>query len=702
MDNNTSRPDNRLQYEKSPYLLQHAHNPVDWFPWGDEAFEKARRKNRPIFLSIGYSTCHWCHVMERESFEDPAVARLLNDAFICIKVDREERPDIDKLYMTVCQMLTGSGGWPLTIIMTPDKRPFFAAPYIPRESRFGRTGMTSLLPAVAEAWRKRNREMLASADQIVSALHAPAGDTPPGELTEAVLDAAYEQLSQRFDTRFGGFGDAPKFPTPHNLLFLLRYWKRSGSAFALDMVIKTLSALRHGGIYDHIGFGFHRYSTDERWLVPHFEKMLYDQALLTMAYTEAFQATGDQEFERTAREIISYVLRELTSPEGGFYSAEDADSEGEEGRYYLWTAEEIEQLLPPEEATLVLRVFNAEKAGNFRDEATGRQSSANILHRTHAPDSAAPLNRPHEELLARIEAARRRLLEARNGRVHPHKDDKILADWNGLMIAALARAARAFDEPSYAQAAQKTADFILSSLRLPNGRLLHRYRKEEAAMTANLDDYAFLIWGLLELYEATFDVRTLATAIALNRDLIAHFWDTQGDGGFFFSPDDGEALLLRQKELYDGAVPSGNSVAMHNLLRIARMTADADSEHKAAQITRAFAAPVLQYPSAATHLLLALDFAIGPSYEVVIAGSPNQAETRAFLQMLRSRFLPNTVVLLRDTDADPLPLARIAPFTEPMTAINGKPAAYVCSNFTCAAPATDAEAMLRALHEHAG
>ena len=347
MTQNPELQGNRLQYEKSPYLLQHAYNPVDWYPWGDEAFEKARKENRPIFLSIGYSTCHWCHVMESESFEDPRVARLLNDTFICIKVDREERPDIDKLYMTVCQMLTGSGGWPLTIIMTPDKKPFFAATYIPKESRFGRAGMTALIPAIGEAWAQRNHEVLASADQIISVVQKQSGDTAPGELTESSLAAAYEQLSHRFDPRYGGFGDAPKFPTPHNLLFLLRYWKRSGEAFALEMVTKTLSAIRLGGIYDHIGFGFHRYSTDDRWLVPHFEKMLYDQALLTMAYTEAFQATGNKEFERTARDTIAYVLRDLTSVKGGFYSAEDADSEGEEGKFYLWTWEDIEQLLSP-------------------------------------------------------------------------------------------------------------------------------------------------------------------------------------------------------------------------------------------------------------------------------------------------------------------------------------------------------------------
>ena len=698
MVQNASGAGNRLLNEKSPYLLQHAHNPVDWYPWGEEAFERARKENKPIFLSIGYSTCHWCHVMERESFEDPLVAGLMNDAFISIKVDREERPDIDKLYMTVCQMMTGSGGWPLTIIMTPDKKPFFAGTYIPKESRFGRTGMIALIPAVQEAWIKRKAEVLSSADQIISVMQKQAGEASPGELSGSALSDAYEQLAQRFDNRYGGFGTAPKFPAAHNLLFLLRYWKRSGKPFALEMVSKTLGAMRQGGIYDHIGFGFHRYSTDERWLVPHFEKMLYDQALLTMAYTEAFQATGNTEFEQTAREIITYVLRDMTSAKGGFYSAEDADSEGEEGKFYIWTREEVEHLLSSEEAPIILKVFNAEKDGNFRDEATGRKAAANILHLTGTrSSSAAALHLTEEALSAIIETARKRLFDARDRRVHPCKDDKILTDWNGLMIAALAQAAKAFDEPVYARAAQKAADFILGAMRLPNGRLLHRYRAEDVSVDANLDDYAFFIWGLIELYEATFDMSNLAAALELNRDLIAHFWDENGGGGFFFSPDDGETLLLRQKELYDGAVPSGNSVAMHNLLRIARMTADADCEGKAAQIGRAFASTAMQHPAAVTHLLLALDFAIGPSFEVVIAGSLKQAETRSLLKKLRTRFLPNKVVLLRKPDEEAKELSGIAPFIEHMALIDGRPAAYVCSNFACSSPTTDAGEMLRLL-----
>ena len=695
MIQNASGAGNRLLSEKSPYLLQHAHNPVDWYPWGEEAFERARKENKPIFLSIGYSTCHWCHVMERECFEDPLVAGLMNNAFISIKVDREERPDIDKLYMTVCQMMTGSGGWPLTIIMTPDKKPFFAGTYIPKESRFGRDGMTSLIPAVEEAWEKRIGEVLSSADHIISVVQRQATNEPPGVLAPSALSGAYEQLSGRFDERYGGFGTAPKFPTPHNLLFLLRYWKRSGEPLALDMTHKTLTAMRQGGIYDHIGFGFHRYSTDERWLVPHFEKMLYDQALLTMAYTEAFQATGNKEFEQTAREIIAYVLRDMTSDQGGFYSAEDADSEGEEGKFYIWSREEVESLLPADDARLFLKIFNACTGGNFRDEATGRKAAANILHLTTTLSSAAAeLSMPEEQLRAAIEAARRRLFPAREMRAHPFKDDKILTDWNGLMIAALARASQALDDPAYARPAQQAADFILGSLRLPNGRLLHRYRAAEAAVPANLDDYAFFICGLIDLYEATFEARYLQAAIMLNRDLLEHFWDETGEGGFFFSADDGEALLLRQKELYDGALPSGNSVALHNLLRLARMTANADFEKKAARMGRAFASVVLQHPSAATHFLTAFDFALGPSCEVVIAGSLRQTETRQFLKKLREPFLPNKVVLLRTVDDEERSLAGIAPYTEHMAPIKGKPAAYVCSNFACSSPTTDAGEML--------
>ena len=680
---------NRLQGEKSPYLLQHADNPVDWYPWGEEAFDKARKENKPIFLSIGYSTCHWCHVMAHESFEDPDVAQLMNGAFISVKVDREERPDIDKLYMTVCQMITGSGGWPLTIIMTPDKKPFFAATYIPKENRFGRTGMLDLIPRIKDIWATRQPEVLHTSQQIVASLsHLPA-DASPEELTESTLVTAYDQLLLRFDRENGGFAEAPKFPTPHNLLFLLRYWKRSGNAQALAMVEKTLRFMRQGGIYDQLGYGFHRYATDKKWLVPHFEKMLYDQALLAMAYIETFQATGKREYEITAREIFSYVLRDMTAGGGAFYSAEDADSEGEEGKFYLWSQDEIEQLLTPEETRIIVAVLNTAAEGNFRGESSGRKTGRNILHLKQSLDlTATELRLPVEKVHAALEGAREKLFAARERRIHPHKDDKVLLDWNGLMIAALAQGARAFNEPLYERAALRAADFILKEMRTSDGRLLHRYRASEAAIMANLDDYAFFIWGLIELYETTFDAAYLQTALDLNTTMIRHFWDEAG-GGFYFSPDDGEDLLLRQKEVYDGALPSGNSVAMLNLLRLGHMTADSAFEKMAAQIGRAFARSIREYPSAHTHLMLALDFALGPVHEIVIVGEMQKSDTVEMVRTIRNPFLPNKVVLFRPSNQESPRIGHIAQFSKNLTAIDGKATVYVCTDYRCQLPATD-------------
>ena len=694
----THKHSNRLQLEKSPYLLQHAENPVDWYPWGEEAFKKAREENKLIFLSIGYSTCHWCHVMAHESFEDPVVAKLMNEVFVSIKVDREERPDIDKIYMAVCQMLTGSGGWPLTIIMTADKKPFFATTYIPKENRFGKTGMIDLIPQIQDIWVSRKNEVLNSADQIVSSLKQTANDSPSDELSEATLKSAYEQLSTRFDKRHGGFGGAPKFPTSHNLLFLLRYWKRSGDNNALDMVNKTLWAMRRGGIYDHVGYGFHRYSTDGQWFLPHFEKMLYDQAMIAIAYIEAYQSTGEKEYEKTAREIFTYVLRDMTDKEGGFYSAEDADSEGEEGKFYLWTGDEIQQILTKEEYELITKVFNFEKDGNFTDEATRTKTGKNILYiNKELPETASDLKAPADEHQNSLEPALHKLFTAREKRIHPHKDDKILTDWNGLMIAALAKGAQVLNESIYTEAAKKAVNFILTNMRRADGRLLHRYRDNHAAILANLDDYAFFIWGLIELYEATFDVNYLQTAIKLNNELIAHFWDDKS-GGFFFTPDDGETLITRQKEIYDGAVPSGNSVSMLNLLRLGRITTNPDFEEKAAQIGRAFASTVKQFPTAHTQLMSALDFAVGPSYEIVIVGNPQGKDTREMIKALRLLFVPNKVVLLRPANQDSPDISNVAGFTKNLSSIDGKTTAYVCTNYTCNFPTTDTNKMLDLLN----
>ena len=671
---------NRLAAEKSPYLLQHADNPVDWRPWGPEAFARAREEDKPIFLSIGYSTCHWCHVMERESFQDPEVAGLINEVFIPVKVDREERPDLDNIYMSVCQMMTGQGGWPLTIFLTPDKKPFFAATYIPRNKSFGRMGLSELIPRIRELWKDRRPELVSSAEKLVSLLQEANREEKGEDLDGSVLELAYRDLSQRFDDEFGGFGKAPKFPTPHNLLFLLRYYQRSGKTFALEKVEKTLQAMRRGGIYDHVGFGFHRYSTDEKWLVPHFEKMLYDQAQLALAYTEGYLAAKNEEYRRTAEEIFTYVLRDLADPAGGFHSAEDADSEGEEGKYYLWTEDDIRGALDPAEADFVLRTFNLEKDGNFIDPVTGQKNGENILH------LQGLLSEPeHRE---RWEQARIRLFNSRARRVRPFKDDKILTDWNGLMIAALSRGAQAFGRPAYAEAGEKAADFILNNLRDPAGRLLHRYRDGQAAIPAQLDDYAFLIFGLYELYEATFEVRFLEKALELCGQAIEYFWDDQS-GGFFLTVAGGENLLIRPKEFSDGATPSGNSVMALNLLRLGRVTANPDFETRAQAIGRALSREARQSPSAFTFLMTALDFAVGPTLEIVVAGDPRGEDTREMLQVLRGEYLPSAVILLRPTDEEAPGITRLAGFTRELKSQEGRATVYFCQNCRCELPTTD-------------
>jgi uncharacterized protein YyaL (SSP411 family) len=697
-DEDLGKEPNRLINEKSPYLLQHAYNPVDWYPWGEEAFEKARQENKPIFLSIGYSTCHWCHVMEVESFEDPEVAQLLNDTFVSIKVDREERPDIDNYYMNVAAVLAGSGGWPLNVMLTPDQKPFFAATYIPKESRFGRVGMLELIPQVQRAWLNQDQDLLNTADQVNQAVDQALNVSAAGELAldEALLEMTFQKLANDYDVQNGGFGKAPKFPTPHRLLFLLRYWDRTGDEGTLEMVEATLQAMRRGGVYDQLGFGFHRYSTDAAWLVPHFEKMLYDQALLALAYTEAYQATGKQDYEQVAREIFSYVLRDMTNPDGGFYSAEDADSEGEEGKFYLWTADEIRQVLSQEEADLITAAFNVAEEGNFSDPATGELVDTNILHLTRPlPDLAAELDISEKELKTHLESARQQLFAAREARIHPHKDDKILTDWNGLMIAALARGGQVFADDDYTTAAQGAADFVLENMRDERGRLLHRYRDGEAAVQANIDDYAFIIWGLLELYETTFDIRYLESALNLTDEGVTHFWDEK-DGGFYFTPDDGESVIGRQKLIHDGAIPSGNSVMMLNLLRLGRLTANPDFDERAMAIGNAFAGYIKEQPSAYAQIMNGVDFGVGPSYEVVIVGEDKAEDTQAMLAALRTEFVPNKVVLLISPEGSP-EITRLAEYTKYYSSRNDQVTAYVCQNFYCELPTNDIDEMLALL-----
>jgi uncharacterized protein YyaL (SSP411 family) len=640
--------------------------------------------------------------MEKESFEDPEVAQLLNKTFVCIKVDREERPDIDGIYMTVCQMMNGRGGWPLTIIMTPDKKPFFAAMYIPKETRFGQIGIKELIPRIKALWQTQKDDLLTAAERITGALDQIASESPGGELNESTLKTTYEHLSQMFDEQYGGFSAAPKFPTPHTLMFLLRYWRRTGNEQALGMAEKTLQTMRLGGIYDHAGFGFHRYSTDSRWLLPHFEKMLYDQALLAMAYTEAYQATGGKSaYEQTAREIFAYVLRDMTDSAGGFYSAEDADSEGEEGKFYLWTQGEVKDILSEEEAELVSTVFNMEKGGNFSEEATGRQTGTNILFlkRTLA-EIASDLGIPLDDLHHKLEGARAKLFNARTKRVHPHKDDKILTDWNGLMIAALAKGAQVFGEPLYEEAARRSANFVLASMADAKGRLYHRYRDGEAAIPAFVDDYAFLTWGLIELYEATFETSYLHRALDCTTLMLKHFWDGK-TGGFYFVADDADKILTRKKETYDGAAPSGNAVAMLNLLRLARLTAHPEYEEKAADISRTFSTAIAQSPASHTQLLIALDLAQGPSYEVVIVGDPGAEDTTAMLKALRGAYIPNAVVLFRPAGEEDSDITHLAEFTKGLSSLNDKATAYVCREFRCELPTAEADQMLALLHGQA-
>lgn len=682
-------PANRLLSEKSPYLHQHAYNPVQWYPWGEEAFQAAVSEDKPIFLSVGYSTCHWCHVMAHESFEDPAVAALLNEAFICIKVDREERPDIDQMYMSFAQAMTGRGGWPLTIIMTPQKKPFFSATYIPRTGRYGQAGLIEIIPRIQELWDKNRSELLGSADRILDYLKQSESRplATAAKLDCTFLEKGYTALTSIYDPQNGGFGTAPKFPAPHNLLFLMRHWHRTGDGHALQMVEATLQAMRMGGIYDHVGFGFHRYSTDEKWLVPHFEKMLYDQALMAIAYIECHQATGKEEYAKTAREILDYVLRDMTCSQGGFFSAQDADSEGEEGRFYVWTAEELKETLDKEELRLFIRLFDVHESGNF-------ERGRNIFRQRSAPSEAASVLKIREqELYDQLEKIRAKLFLAREKRVHPLKDDKILTDWNGLMIAALARAAQALPEGKdarYAKAAMKAADFILEKMLTAEGRLLHRYLGG-AGIFANLDDYAFLIWGLIDLYETVFDVKYLKAAIQLNQVMMRHFWDSDL-GGFFFSADDAEALLLRKKEYYDGAIPSGNSIAMHCLLRLMHLSGQAELEERVWHLAHSFAEAGGQ-PHGHFMLLCSLDYALGPASEIALVGGAEDAGIKRMLQAIRSRFLPNKSVVLVCGEE----IGQVAPFTRNLAQVEGKTTAYVCTGHVCSLPITSPEKMMQLL-----
>jgi uncharacterized protein YyaL (SSP411 family) len=623
--------------------------------------------------------------MERESFVDEEIARILNRDFISVKVDREERPDIDQIYMAACQMMTGRGGWPLTILMTPGKEPFFAATYLPKEARFGQPGLGDLLEQVAGLWKADRRKVLASAGEISAALERNSRRQGGRVPEESILGKAYREIASGFDEEYGGFGRAPKFPIPHLLQFLLRYGLRQVESDAFAMVRRTLISLRRGGIYDQLGFGFHRYSTDREFLLPHFEKMLYDQALLSLAFLEAYQTTGESLFAATAKEIFTYVARDMTSSEGGFFSAEDADSEGEEGKFYLWHHDEILQLLGKEEGEALAMVFNAKGSGNFRDEASGERMSVNILHLTGDPPDGETFRRGRDLLFRR-----------REERVHPLKDDKVLTSWNGLMIAALARGGVVLGEDSCTRAAARAARFVLEVMTDERGKLWRRYREGEAALPGFLSDYAFFVHGLIELYQATFAPRWLGEAVRLNREMIDLFRDGD-DGGLFFAGRENERLLIGVKETYDGAVPSGNSVALLNLLRLARLTGDGEMERLAEELVRAFAGEIEESPAGHTMMLTALDFYYGPTKELVIVGSPEDGDVRLMIEEARRGFRPNLVVLLRPPGVAGEEIVQLAPFTGPMKMEGGRPTAYLCENFACREPITALEELKRAL-----
>jgi len=674
---------NRLINETSPYLLQHAHNPVDWYSWGDEAFARARAEDKPILLSVGYSACHWCHVMERESFENPQIAQLMNEHFINIKVDREERPDVDAVYMQAVQALTGRGGWPMTVFLTPDGRPFYGGTYYPPDDHQNMPGFPRVLTSIAQAYRERQDEVTKAATQITSQLQPGvpmvAGDGA-ATLTPALLDEAAQRLATQFDAHSGGFGGAPKFPPAMALDFLLRHHVRTGNRYSLEMVEVTLEKMARGGIYDQGGGGFHRYAVDDVWLVPHFEKMLYDNALLTRIYLRGYQVTGNAFYRRIAEETIDYVLREMTDPAGGFYSAQDADSEGVEGKFFAWTTAQLTEVLGAEEGELIARVFGATERGNFEH--------TNVLHRPlDLSEIATEMGVEEAALAARVEQARRLLFAAREQRVKPNRDDKVLTAWNGLMLRSLAEAAAVLEREDYARAAVANADFLLGELR-DGDKVLRTWKGSRARLDGYLEDYALLADGLLAVYSLTFEPRWLREAIAVTASMVNRFWEND-PGAFFDTAVDAERLIVRPRDFTDNAVPAGNSVATGALLKIAALTDDAEDNRRAAVVLAGHRDAMVRYPNAFGELLGALDLYLGPVTEIAIIGEREATDTRALLREVYARFRPTSLVIGRrqeDTES-----AVLTSLFEERGQRDGKATAYVCVGYTCGAPATEPE-----------
>ncbi|MHC5083575.1 MAG: thioredoxin domain-containing protein [Planctomycetota bacterium] len=685
----TSTNTNRLAHEASPYLLQHANNPVDWYPWGQEAFDKAKIEDKPVFLSIGYSTCHWCHVMAHESFENQTVADYLNAHFVSIKVDREERPDIDAIYMEFVQKTTGGGGWPMTVFLTPEAKPFYGGTYFPPADAYGRPGFMTLLSSIVDAWGNKREDILNSADQILTLLQEKAQTSQKLDAGQGAMDVAYHTIGQIYDSTYGGFGQAPKFPQPGILSFLMVYAHRTHDKHSLKMVETTLEKMAYGGIYDHLGGGFHRYSVDPQWLVPHFEKMLYDQALITRAYIQAYQITSKALYMQTAKDVFDYVLRDLTDAGGGFYSAEDADSEGHEGTFYVWTAQEIESLLSDDEAKLIQAYYQVSENGNF-------ERGKSILNVKGSLEEAGyESGIESKRAMKLLPSAKRKLFVARNLRSRPHRDEKIIAGWNGLMISSLAYGGAVFNEPKYIQAARKSAAFVLDQL-YSEKRLKRYYAKGKGRGRGVLEDYAYLIRGLLDLYQADFDPRWLVEATQLGDQMIELFYD-KDQGGFYMTDSDADDLIVRTKPDYDGATPSGNSIAVVELIRLSELTGDKKWLAPAEKTLAFYQDQLKSRGTSLTDMLIGLDAWMGPRSEVVIAGRVGQAETQQALSMMLKRFLPRTVVLVRDDKRDATLLEDVSETAKSKVMVDGHVTFYLCRDFVCQRPITETNEFEKAI-----
>jgi len=682
---NTPKHTNRLIDETSPYLLQHAHNPVDWYPWGEEALNLAKNLDKPILLSIGYSACHWCHVMERESFENEKIAAIMNKYYINIKVDREERPDLDEIYMSAVQIMTGSGGWPMTVFLTPELKPFYGGTYFPPDDRYGRPGFPKLLEAFKDAYRSKREEINEQAEKLVS--HINQISNPKGvenlSLDDKIIEQAFYHYQNRFDSQHGGFGQAPKFPPGMGLILLLRYWKRSGNSRALHIVEFTLEKMARGGMNDQLGGGFHRYSTDEIWLAPHFEKMLYDNSLLTVTYLEAFQATGKPFYREVVEETLGYVLREMYDQKnGGFYSTQDADSEGEEGKFFVWTPDEVEQILGQVDAKVFCDFYDVTDHGNFEHQ--------NILWvKTPTDLYTKKTNLEQTDLIKILNRCKKKLFDAREKRIKPGLDDKILTSWNGLMIRSMGLAYQILGDPRYLEAAETSAKFILKELVQKNGHLLRTHRAGKSHLNACLEDYSYFIAGLIELYQASFDPYWLREANRLNQIMISQFWDSQ-NGGFFFTGKDHPKLIVRSKSAYDGATPSGASMAVHVLLRLAILLNQPDLREKAKITFSLYDHTMKTAPSGSAQMLCGVDFLIDAPKEIAIVGNPLSEQTQEILRNIHRRFVPNKVIaLLNPNTEEKQEIEELIPLLAGKTSIDGKTTIYVCQNYACQLPTTD-------------